>query len=573
MKSPAVIKLNLASQLAQAIKHHLNIDISPENISFSNPPTPEMGDFSTNFPLQLSSLAKKNPVDLANLLVAKIKLPTEVRDAEVVKPGFINFKFKTSYLTSYLQTNTQLTAKKPSGKPVIFEYSSPNVAKPLGVHHLLTTVIGQSIADISNFRGDEVIRINYLGDWGTQFGKLIVAIKKWGDIQKSPEYSLKHLLDLYVKFHNEAKENPELEDMARAEHVKLEKSDPENLELYNQIKKSSIESLKQVYENLGGISFNEWDSESERLEMVPEILKDGKKKKIFKLGEAGAFIATFTDPNMTPLVIQKSDGSTLYATRDIATVKHRIEKYNPQKIVYVVDVAQKLHFQQFFDVAARFSWYQPSTSLVHLSFGRMSFPDKKMSTRKGNILELNDVIQEAVVRSKNLILEKKPDLKSIDEAAHIIGVGAIKYSILSQSPETNVSFQWEKMLSFEGNSCPYLQYSYARARSILRKNTEDLTQQVEVKVKLSLLERQLLNKLFQFRDTCDEAKSKLKPNILANYLYELAQIFNKFYASSPILNEEDFNIKVLKLKSVEQFSETIKKGLQLLGGIEVLEEM
>lgn len=572
MKSPKITKKNLANELSKVIKQHLNIEIEADQISFSTPPNPELGDFSTNIPLQLSPKTKKNPIDLANLLIAKIKLPVEVRDAEVVKPGFINFKFKTGYLVSYLNHNSQLLPKKQSGDNILVEYSSPNVAKPLGVHHLLTTVIGQAVANILEFRGDKVTKINYLGDWGTQFGKLIVALKKWGDLDKLDQYSIKDLLDLYVRFHEEAKEAPELDDEAREEHVKLESGDETNMDIYSKIKLSSIHSLEEVYENLGGMSFDVWDSESQRLPEVPELLSEGKKQKIFKLGEAGAYIATFKDPNTPPLVIQKSDGSTLYATRDIATVKQRIQKYHPQQIVYVVDAAQNLHFQQFFDVAKRFSWYEPKTELTHLSFGRMSFPDKKMSTRKGNILELNDVIEEAVSRAKDLILEKNPELENMDQVAHKIGVGAIKYSILSQAPETNVKFQWNKILTFDGNSGPYLQYSYARAKSILRKN-ETAIDLIEEKTKVSPLERQLLNKLFQFRETCEDSKQRLKPNLLATYLYELAQIFNKFYNSSVVLKEEDQNLKIFRLRLVQQFSETIKKGLQLLSGIEVLEEM
>jgi arginyl-tRNA synthetase len=242
------------------------------------------------------------------------------------------------------------------------------------------------------------------------------------------------------------------------------------------------------------------------------------------------------------------------------------------KIIYVVDVAQSLHFKQFFNASKRFDWYKESTELIHLAFGRMRFPDKKMSTRKGNVLVLDDVLDESIKRSLEIIQEKNPSLENQENAAQKIGIGAIKYSILSQSPESNVEFKWDKILSFDGNSAPYLQYSYARTKSILRKiNQEEL--QPPNKVKITQIERDLLHKLFQFRENCQQSAEKLKPNILANYLYELAQIFNKFYNNSPITKEEDPDLKAFRVYILEQFANTIKKGLQLLGGIEVLEEM
>lgn len=572
MRAPKTIKKLLAENIVQILNKQFHTDLDPNQVQFTYPPNSELGDFSTNICLQVAKPAKKNPIDLANLLLSKLKLPVQIRDAEVLKPGFINFRYKSSYLQDYLFNNTQLKPKQKLGKKVIVEYSQPNIAKPLGVHHLLTTVIGASVANILEFRGDDILRFNYLGDWGTQFGKVITAIKTWGNIEQVKGYNVNQLLELYVKFHQESEKDPSLDDQARAEHVKLENKDPDSLELYNLIKEISVEELNQVYNKLGGIKFDVVDSEYQRLDEIPELLKEGKKLKIFKSGENKSYIATFKDENTPPLVIQKSDGSTLYSTRDIATVKQRIAKYSPSKIIYVVDVAQSLHFKQFFDVSKRFPWYKDSTELIHLSFGRMRFPDKKMSTRKGNVLVLDEVLDESIKRSLEIIKDKNPELPNQEEAAHKIGVGAVKYSILSQSPESNVEFTWDKVLSFTGNSGPYLQYSYARTKSILRKFNGEITTNQE-NVKISQIERDLLNKLFQFRESCQSAKEKLKPSILATYLYELAQIYNTFYNSTPILKEEDLDTKMFRLAILEQFSETIKKGLQLLGGIEVLEEM
>lgn len=572
MRSPKTIKRLLSQNLVSTINDLYSVGLKPESVQFTYPPNSDLGDFSTNICLQMSKLAKKNPVDLANQVLAKLNLPEQIRDAEVLKPGFINFRYKSSYLKEYLFKNTQLQPKQASGRKVIVEYSQPNIAKPLGVHHILSTVIGATVSNILEFRGHNVLRYNYLGDWGTQFGKVIVALKEWGDVSKLDQYTVMDLLNLYVEFHKKAEEDESLNDKARAEHVKLEAKDKENLNLYARIKDISLTDLNRVYDKLGGVYFDEMDSEYKRLDSLPELLEEGKKQKIFVSGENGSYIAKFEDPNITPMVIQKSDGSTLYSTRDIATVKQRINSVDPQKIIYVVDVAQSLHFQQFFDISKRFSWYTDKTELTHLAFGRMRFPDKKMSTRKGNVLVLEEVLDEAIKRSLQIIQEKNPDLKDKDSAAHKIGIGAIKYSILSQSPESNVEFTWDKILSFDGNSGPYLQYSYARAGSILRK-TDEVEDQDYSSVKLSQIEREIMHKLFQFRESCQSASEKLKPNIIANYLYELAQLFNRFYNSSPIQKEEDAPTKALRIQIVNQFQSTIKKGLHLLGGIEVLEEM
>lgn len=572
MRAPNTIKQMLSESLASTINQIYSTDLDPLKVQFTYPPNTDLGDFSTNICLQMSKLTKKNPIDLANQVLAKLSLPEQIRDAEVLKPGFINFRYKSSYLKDYLQKNTQLDPKQASGRKVIVEYSQPNIAKPLGIHHILSTVIGATISNILEFRGQNVLRYNYLGDWGTQFGKVIVALKEWGDISKLDEYTVMDLLNLYVDFHKKAEEDDTLNDKARAEHVKLENKDKDNLNLYAKIKDISLKDLNRVYEKIGGIQFDLIDSEYKRLDSLDELLDEGKKQKIFIPGEKESFIVKFEDPNTPPFVVQKSDGSTLYSTRDVATVKQRIQDINPAKIIYVVDVAQSLHFKQFFDVSKRFDWYSDKTELVHLAFGRMRFPDRKMSTRKGNVLVLDDVLDEAIKRSLEIIQEKNPDLANKEEAAHKIGIGAIKYSILSQSPESNVEFTWGKILSFEGNSAPYLQYSYARAKSILRKAEDAESVSIE-NVKVTQIERDILHKLFQFREVCQRSTEKLKPNVLANYLYELSQLFNKFYNLSPIMKESDLSVQYFRLVILKQFTKTIKKGLQLLGGIEVLDEM
>lgn len=550
----------------------LLFEITQETIEFQRTAQPEHGDFACNIALKLASFHKTNPREMAADIVERLKLPEEIGKVEVAGPGFINFTLSQNYLLEALKNPSKLTDCKTEQGKIVVDYSQPNIAKPLGVHHLLSTIIGQSVVNIMKAKGNETISVNYLGDYGTQFGKVICALKNWSSMEEvmAAENPVHKLLELYVRFHEEEENDKKLATAGQEEFKKLEEGDEENRKLWHWIVELSINEIKRVYSEIGGISFDSYNGEAAEEENLPGLLEEGKKLNIFTLGEGGSYIVDLKEEGYeTPYLVQKSDGATLYSTRDISAVKSRIEKYNPDRCIYVVDMAQKLHFEQLFATVPKFPWFNSNLELTHLKFGRMRFADKKMSTRKGNILYLEDVVEEAVSKAKEIIEEKNPDLKNKDQVAKIVGTGSIKYGILSQAPETDIVFSWEKTLSFEGNSAPYLQYSYARAASILRQ--AEIPNDFEFR-DLVKEENLLIRDLLRFPEVVTEAAEKLKPNVIATYLYELAQLFSSFYTHCPVLSADEDD-KEIRLKLIQAYSMVIKEGLHLLGGIEVPEQM
>lgn len=562
---------DIKKNLQQKLEEILNKDYKEFTIVFEKPQNPDFGDLSCNVAMQLASKYKKNPRQLAEEIIEQIDIPNEISKVEVAGPGFINFTYSDPYLIEILNNPAQINPEKDQNQKIVIDYSSVNMAKPIGAHHLLSTVIGQAMANILRELGNEVISVNYIGDWGTQFGKLIYAYKTWGDKSKVEADPIPELLALYVKFHDEAEENPDLDDKGREEFRKLEEGDSENRELWRWIVDLSIEADKKTYASLGGISFDSWQGEAATEPNLKKLLEDGKKEKIFTLGEEDSYIVDLEKEGLPPYLVQKKDGATLYSTRDIETIRLRIQDYSPDEIMYVVDIAQKLHFEQLFASVRKFDWYNPQTKLTHLKFGRMSFKDKSMSTRKGNIIYLDEVLKDAIERAEQIINEKNPDLKDKKEVARIIGTGAVKYTILNQSPETDIIFDWDKILSFEGNSAPYLQYMHARAASILKEQTPP--DQIDPAYNLHPKEALVLRTLTQFKDAITESATKNKPNILANYIYELSQIFSNFYTHCPVLKADTDSQKAARLKIVELFAHTLKKGLELLSGIEAPDQM
>jgi arginyl-tRNA synthetase len=556
--------------------------LTQQSIQFTKPNSADFGDFACNIALKLASERKANPQQIATDLIGQLELPAEISKAEVAGPGFINFTLAPDYLLEAISSAKVflspdfLEDEKP--ETILIDYSAPNVAKPLGIHHLLSTVIGQAINNIYKAKAYKTVAINYLGDYGTQFGKVIYSLKHWGNKAEieAAENPIQELLKLYVRFHEEEEKDESIKQAGQIEFKKLEDGDPENQEWWQWVIDLTIADVKKVYAMLGGIEFDSYKGEAAQAKKQMPILEDGKKEGIITQGEGGAYVIDLEDQGIdTPYLVQKSDGATLYSTRDLATIKDRIEEYHANKCIYVVDVAQKLHFEQLFAAVKKFAWYDPNFDLVHLKFGRMSFADKKMSTRKGNILFLEEVIKEATRRAAEIIEEKNPNLANKEEVARIVGVGSIKYGILNQSPETNIVFSWEKTLTFEGNSAPYLQYSYARAASILRQANfdSDLVNLSGFESdSLEAGESLVIRHLLKFDEVVSESLDKLKPNLIASYLYDLAQIFNSFYTQCPVLKATGLS-KDLRLSIVKVFKDTIKQGLHLLGGIEVPEEM
>lgn len=559
------LKKRLQTRVEEALKSAFPEAECKINIEY--PSQAAHGDYACNLAMQLTKQLGLPPREIAEKVVAAIDKTDLIDHIDIAGPGFINFFISKEQLL--LQLDESLKTPELGSKKIIVEYSQPNIAKPLGVHHLLSTIIGQSLYNIFKYLNFDTTSINYIGDWGTQFGKLIYAYKQWGDKETVEKDPITELLKLYVKFHEEAEKNPELEDEGRREFKIFEEGDSENRELWKWFVAESLKEIQKTYDKLGGIHFDYTQGESFYEKATAPMLAEGKKLGIFEEGKEGSFVVHYDDENMAPFVVQKKDGTTLYSTRDFCALKHRIEDYKADHILYVVDIAQTLHFKQLYEGASRFPWYDDQAT--HVWFGRMHLKDGKASTRKGNVILLNEVLDEAVSRAMKIVEEKSPNIADKENVARVLGIGAIKYNVISQNRTTDITFDWDRMLSFEGNSAPYLQYTYARGRSILRRGKiegDSIADPEDAAEKI----RQLIAFIPKFRERLTDAAKEYKPNILATYIFELAQKFNSFYNSVPVLKASSDSDREERLKIIETTTQVIKNGLSLLG-VEVVEEM
>ena len=571
MYSIITVKKKLETQLAELIASMF--ELQDQNIRLSFPTHSQNGDLTTNIAMQIAKALKSNPVEIANKIIAKIELPTDISKAEIAGPGFINFFLSNEYLTEYItHFKGHSFQEQNQPHPTIIEYSQPNIAKPLGVHHIITTVLGQSLVNLGRHVGQNILAFNYLGDYGTQFGKLLVAIERFNDKPVS-SLTINDLLDLYVLYHKKSEADPSLDDIARERSFSLEQREQSVQEIWEQILKVSEQDMYETYDMLGAIDFDVVDSESQRIEMLAELLEEGKKQNIFEVGDKGAFVVNFKEEdNQPPLLVQRSDGATVYATRDIATIKNRQKNYQPSEILYVVDSAQSLHFRQFFNAARRFDWFNQDSNLTHLSFGRMSFKHMAMSTRKGQMISLKNIINEATDRVREVILEKNSTLQNLDQVAQKVGVGALKFAILNTSPGKDIVFDKEQVLSFEGCTGPYIQYTFARTQSIIKKSQDIEESTQSFQANFNDYEKDLIKKINSFKYSIQQAWLNRKPNILCLALYELSQVYNRFYAHCPVLSAQDQNTTNQRLFLTKAASHTLELGLSLLG-IEAVEEM
>lgn len=533
------------------------------SVSWECPQEASHGDAATPVALQIAKKAGKNPQEIAQALVEALSAESIVEKAEVAGPGYVNIWLTPSALIDALsQTREACTAKVKRGDaPVIVEYSQPNIAKPLGAHHLLTTLFGQSISNIYEHLGYEVIKWNYMGDWGTQFGKLSVAVALWGDGRPASDYTVDELLALYVRFHEEAEKTPELEDQAREAFKKLEDGDEVLRAFWKDVIAVTKSALTDVYDQLH-ISFDTDKSESFYEDQMKSVLEEGAQSKVFVDGEGGSLVVQFPEETqLPPYLVQKGDGATLYSTRDITQMRYRIEQYHPQSIFIVTDIAQELHFKQVAETCRQLGW--DVSVFENVLVGRMRFADRSMSTRKGHVLKLEEVLAEAVKRAEEKIKEHGDQIQSDnpEELAQMMGVGAVAYGIVSQNRRQDIVFDWDKMLSFEGNSAPYLQYTHARARSVVEK-AGDVSNPQDVDT-VTEKERRLLNTLLKFEDVLEEARKTNMPHILANFLFELCQSFNTFYNDEPILKAEE-PARSLRVYLTDLTADVLKTGAALL---------
>ncbi len=574
--------------------------LDPEGlVEIETPKDAANGDFSCNLAMKLTKIFRKTPLEIAQKLLNHLPQSQILEKVDLAAPGFINFRLSIAHLQTLL--DELLSAQQAfghadyaAGKQVLVDFGSLNVAKPFGVHHFMTTVLGQTTVNLLKAVGYQVIAADYPGDWGTQFGKVIFAYKNWGNREVIEKDPIRELLALYVKFHEEAEKNGELENLARAENAKLEAGDEENRELWQWMCEISMQESDKVYRTLG-VHFDERHSESEYVEAGKAHLEKWKAEKKIVEGEKGAWVVKLEEEKLADYLVQKSDGTTIYATRDLALIIDRLVRH-PQlhKIIYVVDSAQSLHFRQLFAVARRWN-LAPATLLYHLAYGRMSFPEGGMSTRKGKILWASDVINEAIERASKLVLEKSANLPLAEQKkiAQALAIGAIKHAIVNQAPETDFSFDWDKVMTFDGNSAPYLQYTLARALSIINKANDQANKGQKVEDQISLFtiseeqkaleeanlkpfqnhyENNLLKALIKFPERVEAAAANLKPNYLTNYLYDLAQTFNSFYQAVPVLKTQNEELLAARMRLVQGFGIVMRNGLSILG-ITPLERM
>lgn len=547
-------------------------DLKPIEITVAT--NEKFGDFQSNFAMMNSKIIGGNPRAIAENVVNNIVENSVIDKIEIAGPGFLNIFLKDSYLGDLVKKiskeDYEFKGLNIEGD-VIIDYSSPNIAKRMHIGHLRSTIIGDSIKRMYKYLGYNVVADNHIGDWGTQFGKLIIGYRNWLNQEAYKENAIEELERVYVEFTRQSEENPELEDQAREELKKLQDGDKENYRLWQEFIKVSLDEYAKLYNRMG-IDFDTYYGESFYHDLMPGVVEELENKKI-AVEDQGAKVVFFPEEEkLHPCIVQKKDGAFLYATSDIATVKFRLANYNVNKLIYVTDERQQDHFRQFFRITDMLGW---NVEKQHVWFGIMRFADGVFSTRKGNVIRLEELLDEGKRRAYEIVNEKNPELseEEKDNIAEVVGTGAIKYADLSQNRQTAVIFEWDKILSFEGNTAPYLQYSYARIKSILRRTKEqnkDVKEDVIIKF-VDKTERTLAHHLTQFPGVILKAADSCRPNLIADYLFELSKKFNSFYNACPILNQED-EILYSRLLLAERTAAVLKEGLNLLG-INTLERM
>lgn len=527
------------------------------------------------FPLAAGMQA--SPTEIAQRLASTVQLGG-VLESVRAQGGYLNFTFNRAvYGPSVMADVARLGDHYGSqtlggGQAVVIDYSSPNIAKPMSVGHLRSTIIGAALYQLAAFVGYRPIGINHIADWGTQFGSLLYAFTEWVDQEEYRRAPVQELLRLYVKFNEEVERDPELRDHAREWSRKLEEGDPIARKLWQEFVHRSEVEFNRLYELLE-VRFDATLGESFYVEKTAEVIAVALERGVAE-EDAGALIVRLDDVGIkTPLILRRSDGGTLYPTRDLAAAIYRIRTYQPAQLVYVVGAEQRLYFRQLFATLQRLGYTQ--VSYAHIDFGDVTLPGGRMSTRRGRVVFLEDVLREAITRSRRLIDEKNPELPEAERStlARQVGIGAVKYADLSQSRTKNIAFDWDRMLSLEGDSAPYLQYTYVRALGILRKSEgEDSAGSFDARAAATAEEWRLIVHLSQFPQAVRDAAAAYAPHIIANYLFELAQAFHGFYHTVPVLSTEDTALRRSRLQLVTGIATVMRTGLGLLG-IHAVERM
>jgi len=559
-------------------------------IRAEHPEEKSHGDYSTNIAMVIAQIIKKDPTEIGEnirfqLLGTKSELFEKI---EVAKPGFINFFLPKEFFIEEIkriikEKDRYGSGRAGNGKTVVVDYSSPNIAKPFGIGHLRSTIIGQAIYNIYKFLGWQCVGDNHLGDWGTQFGKLIVAIKKWGG-KKNKDFSIGNLERLYVKFHREAEKNSELEKEGRVWFKKLEQGDREAKKVWKLCVDVSLKEFDKIYKLLG-IKIDYALGESFYQGMLKEIIKEAIKKEIASKSE-GALIIKYPKDKLPPAMLLKSDGATTYLTRDLATIKYRMSHWKPGLIIYEVGVDQALHFQQLFLATELLGWIKKE-KFFHVAHGLIRFKYGKFSTRKGITVHLEGVLRGAIERARKIIdrasegsegeeesetlFAKKSEtgrglsVKEKKEIAQTVGIGAVKYNDLSQHYSKDIIFDWNKILNLKGNSAPFLQYTFVRCQSVLEKARLKIDSRKIKIINFNLEEENILRTIYKFPEVVKEAAEKFSPNLICNFTFDLAQKYNLFYDLHPIIKAETEELKIFRLAITLAVAQVLKNSLSLLG--------
>jgi arginyl-tRNA synthetase len=547
-----------------------------------------LGDYTSNISFLISKKTKESPTKIAEKLLLEISSFKETKiyfeKVEAIN-GFLNFYLSLNFLKKYLfeierKKNVSFLKNKIK-KTIVVDYSSPNIAKPFGIGHLRSTIVGQGILNLYKFLGWKTIGDNHLGDWGTQFGKLIYQIKN--ELLKNKTEAEKNkilkkitiddLEKLYVSYHNLSKENPELDNEARKWFKKLEEKDKEAIKIWKTCVNISLKEFNRIYKMLK-VKFDVVLGESFYENLVKDVFKELKEKNLIKESE-GALIFDFNDKELPPIVVIKSDGATTYFLRDLATIKYRLKKWKPDLIVYEVGADQTLYFKQVFKAVEILGWAK-KTSFFHINHGLIRWPWGKFSTRKGETIHLEEVLKEGIEKSLKILektqVKKHLSLKEKKKIAFKVGIGAIKYNILSYHYKSDIIFDWDKILNLEGNSGPYIQYTIVRCVSVLKKaKIKNIPKKFNYS-NFNQEEQRILRELAKFETIILEAAEKYSLNLLCDYAFRLSSLFNLFYEKHQILKAENQEVRNFRLALTFKVKETLEKILNLLG-IDTLEKM
>ncbi len=536
------------------------IDAMDVAAMLESPADPTMGDLALPC-FKFSKALRTAPPKIAADFAAAFDGEKAFNKVEAVN-GYLNFFIsRASYSSALADAAKQAkygSSTEGNGRVICLDFSSPNIAKRFHLGHLGTTAIGNSIRNIYDFLGYKTVAINYIGDWGTQFGKLSVAYKKWSSKERVEQNGVAELESIYVRFGKEAEAHPELNDEARAAFHKLEEGDPELLEIWRYFKDISLREYQKTYD-LMGITFDSYNGEAFYTDKMPAIVQELKDKNMMVIDD-GASIVDLSAYNMPPCLILKRDGSTLYPTRDIAAAKWRKNEYNFEKCIYVTSAGQCLHFAQWFKVVELmgYDWYK---GLVHVPYGTMSMNGEKIASRTGNVVHLDDLLTDAIAKCESIIAEKNTNIKDRHSVAVAVGVGAVIFGALSSSRIKDTDFNWDDALSFEGNSGPYVQYTYARCSSVLRKCDEsgDYTG-----YQTNDAETELVKKALEFDSVVHRAADEYEPSVIARYALSLCALYNQFYHGNTILGSEG-QTKYFRLALTKFVKQILGSCLGLLG--------